>query len=46
MIVATIAGGRPGTAMVAFTGPGGTGFSREDLADLLAYVRSMQPGRK
>ncbi|GAB4231950.1 MAG: hypothetical protein OHK0028_07220 [Deltaproteobacteria bacterium] len=46
MIVATIAGGRPGTAMVAFAGPGGTGLGPQDLSDLLAYIRSMPPGRK
>lgn len=46
MIVATIAGGRPGTAMVAFAGPGGAGLSRGDLSDLLAYIRSLHPGRK
>lgn len=46
MIVATIAGGRPGTAMIAFAGPGGAGLSPGELSDLLAYIRSPEPGRK
>jgi len=46
MIVETVAAGRPGTAMVAFAGPGGTGLSAGELADLLAYVRSLKPRRK
>ncbi len=46
MILETIARGRPGTAMVAFAGPGGAGFSKEELSDLLAYIRSLASRRK
>ncbi len=41
-----IARGRPGTAMVAFAGPGGHGFSKGELSDLLAYIRSLASRRK
>jgi len=46
MILATIAGGRPGTAMVAFSGPGGAGLSDAELSDLLAHIRSLATRRK
>ncbi len=46
MILKTIAGGRPGTAMVAFAGPGGAGLSEGELADLLTYLRSLSARRK
>jgi len=46
MILNTIVEGRPGTAMVAFTGPRGTGLSNGELADLLAYLRTLHPRRK
>jgi mono/diheme cytochrome c family protein len=46
MILETIARGRPGTAMVAFAGPGGAGFSKGELSDLLAYIRSLASRRK
>jgi hypothetical protein len=46
MILATIAGGRPGTAMVAFSGPGGAGLSDTELSDLLAHIRSLATRRK
>ena len=46
MILETIARGRPGTAMVAFAGTGGAGLTKEELSDLLAYIRSLAPRRK
>lgn len=46
MILRTIAEGRPGTAMVAFVGAEGTGFTGGELADLLAYLRTLHPRRK
>lgn len=46
MIRKTIAGGRPGTAMVAFTGPGGKGLSEGELSDLLAYLRTLSARRR
>jgi hypothetical protein len=32
--------------MVAFAGPGGAGFSKGELSDLLAYIRSLASRRK
>ncbi len=46
MILKTIANGRPGTAMVAFTGPGGTGLDGGEVADLLSYLRTLSARRK
>jgi predicted glycosyltransferase len=46
MILRTIAEGRPGTAMVAFTGPAGTGLTGGELADLLAYLRTLSSRRR
>ncbi|MGB5994646.1 MAG: c-type cytochrome [Candidatus Deferrimicrobiaceae bacterium] len=46
MILRTIAEGRPGTAMVAFVGAEGTGFTGGELADLLAYLRTLSSRRR
>ncbi|MFQ5744660.1 MAG: c-type cytochrome [Acidobacteriota bacterium] len=38
-LYATIALGRPGTAMLPYDLPGGNGLPRERIADLVAYIR-------
>jgi mono/diheme cytochrome c family protein len=37
----TIAVGRPGTAMLPYDLPGGTGLPRERIADVVAYLRTL-----
>jgi len=37
----TIALGRPGTAMLPYDLPGGTGLPRESIADVVAYLRTL-----
>jgi mono/diheme cytochrome c family protein len=44
-IVHTIRSGRAGTAMPAFQRPDSPAFSNDDLADVLAYLRTLAPAR-
>lgn len=40
-LYATIALGRPGTTMLPYDLPGGTGLPQERIADLVAYIRTL-----